>query len=62
MRRLGVSAPDAVVTTTYAWNDRKLRFSPRQIRLAQDVLQSEDWLTVASLSIPPRGDLGRSLG
>ncbi len=47
VRHLGVSTPDAVVTTTYAWNDRKRRFSPRQIRLALDVLQSKDWLAVA---------------
>jgi hypothetical protein len=47
VQQLGVSLPDTVVTTTYAWNDCKLRFSPRQIRLAQDVLQSKGWLSMA---------------
>jgi O-acetyl-ADP-ribose deacetylase (regulator of RNase III) len=44
MTRLGIRTPDAVVEATYAWNDRKRRFSPRQIRLAVEVLQKRGWL------------------
>lgn len=33
-----------VVAATYAWNERKRQFSPRQIRLALDVLRSNSWL------------------
>ena len=33
-----------VLTQTYAWGDRKRRFSPRQIHLAIDVLVKECWL------------------
>jgi O-acetyl-ADP-ribose deacetylase (regulator of RNase III) len=46
VRQLGVRTPDEVIATTYAWNDRKRRFSPRQIRLALDVMQSKGWLSV----------------
>jgi O-acetyl-ADP-ribose deacetylase (regulator of RNase III) len=34
----------AVVAATYAWGERKKQFSDRQIRLALDVLRSNDWL------------------
>ena len=44
---LGATSPDEVVAKTYAWNDRKRRFSPRQIHLALDVLASKGWLAVA---------------
>ena len=33
-----------VVKRTYAWNDRKKRFSHRQIKLAVDVLSQKGWL------------------
>jgi O-acetyl-ADP-ribose deacetylase (regulator of RNase III) len=42
-----VRAPDAVVKATYEWNDRKRRFSPRQIHLAMEVLQTKGWLAAA---------------
>ena len=32
-----------LVALTYAWNDRKRRFSPRQIGLAADVLTDKGW-------------------
>lgn len=35
---------DEIVTQTYAWGERKLRFSPRQIHLALDVLNQKGWL------------------
>ena len=33
-----------VVAHTYAWNDRKQRFTPRQIELAYDTLRQHEWL------------------
>jgi hypothetical protein len=47
IRHLGAWTPEAVVAATHAWNERKRRFSPRQIRLALDVLQSNGWLAAA---------------
>lgn len=35
--------PEDVVSRTYAWSDRKKRFSPRQIKLALEVLSSKGW-------------------
>ena len=34
---------DDLVNLTYAWNERKKRFSPRQITLAADVLKDKGW-------------------
>jgi hypothetical protein len=45
--QLGAMSRDEVVAKTYAWNDRKRRFSPRQIHLTLDVLASKGWLAVA---------------
>ena len=45
--REGVNDPDEIVSQVYAWNERKRRFSPRQIRLAVDVLRSKGWLAAA---------------
>jgi O-acetyl-ADP-ribose deacetylase (regulator of RNase III) len=42
--REGASRPDEVTARTYAWSDRKQRFSPRQIGLALDVLAMKGWL------------------
>jgi O-acetyl-ADP-ribose deacetylase (regulator of RNase III) len=42
--RSRASAADDVVAAAYAWNDRKKQFSPRQIRLALDVLTENEWL------------------
>jgi O-acetyl-ADP-ribose deacetylase (regulator of RNase III) len=33
-----------VISKTYAWHDRKRRFTPRQISLAVDVLRDQDWI------------------
>jgi O-acetyl-ADP-ribose deacetylase (regulator of RNase III) len=35
---------EEVVSKTYEWNERKKRFSPRQIRVALDALASEGWI------------------
>jgi len=34
---------DDIVVQTYAWNERKKQFSPRQIKLAFDVLSQKGW-------------------
>ena len=38
---------EALVNQTHAWNNRKRRFSPRQIGLAADVLAEKDWVKFA---------------
>ena len=38
-----VSSVDDVVARTYEWNPRKGQFTPRQIRLAVDVLTAQGW-------------------
>lgn len=35
---------DEVISKVYAWNERKRRFSPRQIRIALETLRAKDWL------------------
>lgn len=42
--REGATSADRAVAQTYAWSDRKKRFSPRQIGLALDVLAKKGWL------------------
>lgn len=44
--------PD-VVARTYAWNDRKRQFTPRQIALAAEVLMRQCW-------VPPLAAKGRA--
>ena len=39
------SLPD-VVARTYAWNERKRQFTPRQIGIAADVLARQGWVAV----------------
>jgi O-acetyl-ADP-ribose deacetylase (regulator of RNase III) len=43
----GATSAEIAVTKVHDWNDRKKRFSPRQIGLAYDVLQSKGWLAAA---------------
>jgi hypothetical protein len=45
-RENGISAEDAV-SKVYAWNDRKKRFSPRQIGIAFETLRTKGWLQAA---------------
>jgi hypothetical protein len=35
---------EEVVSQTYAWSERKKRFSPRQIKLALEVLADKGWI------------------
>ena len=42
--REGATSSDTAVAQTYAWNDRKKRFSPRQIGLALDLLVKKGWV------------------
>jgi O-acetyl-ADP-ribose deacetylase (regulator of RNase III) len=44
----GATAPGKAVDQTYAWNDRKRRFSPRQIGVALQVLAEKGWLEPAT--------------
>lgn len=47
-----VKSVDDVISYTYAWNERKRQFTPRQIALAVDVLSNKCW--VAKLKTPER--------
>ncbi len=42
-----------VIDKTYAWNDRKKKFSPRQIDLALNRLEQQNWIK-PGLTCPPR--------
>jgi O-acetyl-ADP-ribose deacetylase (regulator of RNase III) len=42
--REGAVDPNAAVSHTYNWSERKRRFSPDQIKLALDVLTKKGWL------------------
>ncbi|TVR55951.1 MAG: Appr-1-p processing protein [Spirochaetaceae bacterium] len=44
MTRQGAVHHDEVVARTYAWNDRKRQFTPRQIGIAVDRLTSKGWV------------------
>ncbi len=48
--REGATIADDVIARTYAWNDRKRRFSPEQIRLAFNVLTKKGWLSTAQVN------------
>jgi len=45
--RESAASLDVVVTKVHAWNDRKKRFSQRQIAIALETLQSKGWLSAA---------------
>jgi O-acetyl-ADP-ribose deacetylase (regulator of RNase III) len=49
----GARTADRAVAETYAWGDRKKRFSPRQIALALDVLAKKGWLGETSGLVLP---------
>jgi O-acetyl-ADP-ribose deacetylase (regulator of RNase III) len=44
MKNESVNSIDEVVNHTYAWNDRKRQFTPRQIALAADVVANKGWV------------------
>jgi O-acetyl-ADP-ribose deacetylase (regulator of RNase III) len=46
--RGGATTPEEAVAQTYAWGERKHRFTPEQIGLAYEVLQRQGWLDRAS--------------
>jgi O-acetyl-ADP-ribose deacetylase (regulator of RNase III) len=48
--REGATTADRAVALTYAWNDRKSRFSTRQISLAFSVLANKGWLGRAGVN------------
>lgn len=41
------TSSEEIIAKVHGWNDRKRRFSPRQIDLAYQTLQSKGWLTAA---------------
>ena len=43
----GATSAEVAVTKVHGWSDRKKAFTPRQIGLAYDVLQSKGWLAAA---------------
>ncbi|MYE85912.1 MAG: macro domain-containing protein [Gammaproteobacteria bacterium] len=47
---------DDLVARTHAWNERKKRFSPRQIQLAADVLVEKGWVDAGADSIQPESN------
>ena len=47
MIREGAASDDEVVARTYEWDERKKRFSRRQLLLASDVLEEQGWVTDA---------------
>ena len=38
---------DDVITSVYAWNEKKRQFFTRQIRLALDVLKKKGWIELS---------------
>jgi O-acetyl-ADP-ribose deacetylase (regulator of RNase III) len=42
--REGAKSGDEAIEGTYAWNDRKKVFDPKQITLAREILASQGWL------------------
>jgi O-acetyl-ADP-ribose deacetylase (regulator of RNase III) len=43
--REGATSAEEVIRKTYAWNERKRRFSPRQLQLAHEVMIAKGWLS-----------------
>ncbi len=48
--REGATNADEIIDRTYAWNDRKRRFTPEQIRLAFNMLAEKGWLSSSRAS------------
>lgn len=51
MQKESVSSIDDVITHTYAWNNRKRDFYPRQIDLAAKVVISKGWISTDASSL-----------
>lgn len=45
--RENAASPEDAASKAYAWNDRKRRFSPRQIGIAFETLRAKGWLAAA---------------
>lgn len=54
MKNETVNSIGDVVQHTYAWNDRKRQFTPRQIALAADVVVESGWVKKLGLNEPTR--------
>jgi hypothetical protein len=52
-KQSGGGAAEDVVAGVYAWGERKRQFSPRQIRLALDVLTKKGWLSPGRVATGP---------
>jgi len=57
--REGAATHEKAVERTFAWSDRKRRFSEDQIRLSFQILQQKGWLTasVSAAGAPRPGDI-----
>ena len=47
MTQDGIQSIEDTIQYTYAWNDRKRQFTPRQIALAADALLKKGWIVNA---------------
>lgn len=50
--RESVATLDDVVCLTYSWNERKRQFTPRQIKLAAEILAKNGWCDINSMLVP----------
>ena len=57
MTRQGAAGLDGVIDQTYAWNERKRQFTPRQIGIAVDCLTRKGWVGGSA-----RPDVARMFG
>ncbi len=51
VKKNGAKSMDEIIRQTYAWNERKKQFSPRQIRLAVSALSEKSWIDPISDTI-----------
>jgi hypothetical protein len=52
MHHESVRTLDDVIARTYAWNERKRQFTPRQIGIAVDVLTQQGWAPPLAEGVP----------
>jgi O-acetyl-ADP-ribose deacetylase (regulator of RNase III) len=50
-RAQDVRNPDDAVAALHAWNDRKRRFTPDQVRIAWTTLESKGWVSTSAVAI-----------
>ncbi len=46
IRRDNATSSDKVIDAVYRWNERKIQFSPRQIKIAMDALARHGWVSM----------------